>query len=884
MIHFGMAMIREILVLHHSHLDVGYTHSQPIVWEIQREFIDQALDLLTSTADWPPLSRPKWTCEVTAPLLRWADSAGENELERFQSFLDQGRIGISAMQYNTTPLCSAEVLSRQIGPVRGLRSRFGARIRTAIQHDVNGVPWPLADMLIDAGIELLIMAVNADHGHAVSPRPGVFLWIAPSGRHLLVMNGNAYTMFDQILRTWDNSVAGMRNGLSEYGVHLERIGYPHDFLYLTTTNPPEAWDNSPPNPWVARLIREWNDAAGDPPIRYVTPEDLLERLRRLQLAALPVLRGDWTDFWSFGNGSTAYETAVSRRARFTLEAAELLRTARTSGEGAPGGKDQHPRRVNENAWDKLALFCEHTWTHWDPRPENPPARAQSQLKGAFAHEARELAEYRLIDELETLAGNGHQSAKATHVLVVNTTSRARSVVVRLPPAWLAAGKHLRAQRFTWALQREGREKGAAYGPVDLLPFGWKRIRVDELAPAQPSSSLRQRDGRGNEGLIESPFHTVTYDRSTGRVTGVRDTRLGWDVMAPGGPGFFDMVRERPDPGVDGSRDAIYQRDLEKEKLDQPCWKTDWVAERQGTSKTLSCVVSRDEDSITLERSLAAPGVDLLRQKITLRSDSDAIELEATLHKRDSTDPEGMYFTFPLDLPAGWRCHFDTAGVPVELDAEQLPGSCKGWMSVDTAIALHAPGRCATLVCPDSTLVQPGGFFFGRLLNEVPRDSRPLLLAWPLNNYWNTNFPLSQPGLVRLRYGFLTSGVFNAASCLTRAQELIKAPIVHPSFTADGPARGALASGSSEGRLLVVEADPAVLVDHVKRAEDGRGVVVRLVNLGEAETVARIRPGGAPAVRAWACGTLEDDRREIPVVQGVAHVTLPPRLLTLTRLC
>jgi peroxiredoxin (alkyl hydroperoxide reductase subunit C) len=43
--------------------------------ELQREYIDQALRLLAETADWPEESRPKWTCEVTAPVLKWLETA-----------------------------------------------------------------------------------------------------------------------------------------------------------------------------------------------------------------------------------------------------------------------------------------------------------------------------------------------------------------------------------------------------------------------------------------------------------------------------------------------------------------------------------------------------------------------------------------------------------------------------------------------------------------------------------------------------------------------------------------------------------------------------------------------------------------------------------------
>ena len=78
--------IKEILVLHHSHLDVGYTHSQPIVWQLQYEFIEQALDLLDNTADWDEFSKPRWTCEVTAQVVAWLKFADKSRVEKFKKF------------------------------------------------------------------------------------------------------------------------------------------------------------------------------------------------------------------------------------------------------------------------------------------------------------------------------------------------------------------------------------------------------------------------------------------------------------------------------------------------------------------------------------------------------------------------------------------------------------------------------------------------------------------------------------------------------------------------------------------------------------------------------------------------------------------------------
>ena len=71
-------MLREILVIHHTHTDIGYTHDQPIVWELNRQFIDDILEEIDRTQDWDTSSRPIWTCEVTETLRHWLRTAARS--------------------------------------------------------------------------------------------------------------------------------------------------------------------------------------------------------------------------------------------------------------------------------------------------------------------------------------------------------------------------------------------------------------------------------------------------------------------------------------------------------------------------------------------------------------------------------------------------------------------------------------------------------------------------------------------------------------------------------------------------------------------------------------------------------------------------------------
>ena len=57
-----------------------------------------------------------------------------------------------------------------------------------------------------------------------------------------------------------------------------------------------------------------------------------------------------------------------------------------------------------------------------------------------------------------------------------------------------------------------------------------------------------------------------------------------------------------------------------------------------------------------------------------------------------------------------------------------------------------------LFVDEAPMVQIGGFNFRAPMDHVLREKNPTLLAWPVSNYWDTNFPRIQPGRMVFNYG------------------------------------------------------------------------------------------------------------------------------------
>jgi alpha-mannosidase len=869
--------IREILVLHHSHFDFGYTHSPPVVRALHRRFLDQALNLADADAAMPEASRFRWTSEVTAPVRWWWETASPAQRQRWRAAAQRRQLSCGAFAFHGTPLMGADDLRRSLAGVAEARAEMGLPCRVAVQHDVNGVPWPAVGLLQEAGVELLLMGLNLTMG--VMPfgrRHVLFLWEGPDGRRLPALSADHYNAFARIFR-YETPAAGLDPaGWPAYAARLREWGWGHDWVFLTCSMA-RFPDNNPPDPHLAPAIRRWNETGRAPAIRLVTLEDLLARVQGLAPDSLPVHRGEWSDYWNFGSGSSAREGAAARRAKARLRTADLVGLRA----GAPPGADSRGEALAALlAWD------EHTWGSFNVMAGE---RLDTVLgmwiqKAAWAWTASSQAGQVLRDRLEVLAGNPPLAHGAEALLLVNPSP--------CPQVWSGRVWH-RLHRGPYAhscprhsgleAQHEGATTAdsAWAGPVTLPPYGWRVVPWAELF------HLPDPGPEVGEGFVATAELRLEFDPVSGRPTGLFDALRGWRVHSHGSETgswtWLQPVCEEVDParaslaGPRGGREAFFEMDHDKVHNNQSTWVAGWPARRSGAVARAGSV-ERTPGAATLVTRWELPGFARLETRLTLRAGEAGLAVELDVDIAEQSAPQGLYLALPLAFSAGWRAHADVAGLPYEIDTEQLPGVARDFHTVDSWVAVHDAEGCVQLCCPDAPLVGVGGFHFAKTLAAIPRPASPLLLAWPANNYWFTNFRTSQPGRVRLRWVVHVAAAYDPAECVRRGRAAWAPVEWHPVVSGAHPPAAA-------GRLLEIEGDLVVLA--AEPAGGDGGAVVTLANPFQRTATATVRwPGhswGAVALLDGLDGPWADPAVELKVGAGVATVTLPARRLARVRL-
>jgi alpha-mannosidase len=877
-----MTKIDTIYLVHHSHTDIGYTHDQPIVWELQTRFIDEALDLAERYAGEDSDGAFRWTVETTGVLKRWLATASTKDIERFRAMEQAGRIEVTGMFANLTPLLDTGQFLETFQVLRTLRQDYGFRIEHAMNCDVNGENWPLVDLLLDLGINGFTMAINTHFGGAVQPRPSTFLWQGPTGRTIPVNNGWPYD------KGWREGIGRDADELEQVRwprlqQYLDSIGYPIPILLIQSYHPygdnGSAYDFTP-------FINAWNDAGKSPRIVMATPRIWWQAVSE-HTESLPTHRGDWTDYWNFGSISSAREQTMNRASRTRLRAADSLYAAVRSLPGSPRWSPLAFERYRESAWDALTLWDEHTWGADIAlgNPQSEDTATQWHHKANYAYTARSLSLMLQRDALADLARHVTRASE-TDLLVFNPLPWARTITGPVPhfvvnprglPEDTTAGRH-HQDRESITTPSTWRPDHARYAlpPTEVPAYGYAVVRRDSLVEVSATTS--------EDASVENHRYRATFDRERGGIVSLYDKKLNWELVdSDFAYPFNGYVHERvADESAPWPRARLFRQEWYADLAEiPPGWQTDWWAQRSGPSAVIGHEVQRSADGITVIQTLNAPGCHgHLTQRVFLPDYADFIECEAAWTMGLDDHPEAAYLAFPFNLP-GATPRYDVGLQPVIPGDEQLPGVCRDYFTVQGWVDFSDGERGITIATPDNPLVQLGDFHFGHFQREFELE-RALLLGWVTNNYWETNFRAHQPGPVSARYRFLPyTGAFDES----RAHRFgLEAMHNRPLFQHMGEPAAETTDLPEQGTLLQLPGTP-VLVLHILQSPDENGatLTVRLLNASDTPQTARIASGLLTLTAAQRCDLLGNATDSLDVADGGIALDIPPRRIAVVRL-
>ena len=779
----------EIYLLHHSHVDIGYTHVQTEVVRKHWQYFEQVIDLARKTADYPAGSQFKWNTEVLWAVDSYLKEAPEEKQRQFVEAVKKGWIAMDALYGNElTALCRPEELIRLVDYAQRLRRRYDVTIDSAMITDVPGYTWGIVPVLAQSGVKYFSVGPNRGHriGYTLSSwgdKP--FYWVSPCGKYNILcwVAGEGYSLFH----------SGRLNSgkLFEYLKRLEKAEYSYDMVQVRYSI---GGDNGPPDPEMSEFVKNWNAKFAYPKLVVSTASEMCREFERRYSDKLPVVRGDFTPYWEDGAGSSARETAINRASAERLVQAEALWAMLEPG--------NYPADEFYDAWRNVILYDEHTWgAHCSiSRPDSDFTKAQWKIKQAFALDADSQSR-KLLNN--SLAKRRSSAKKVTTIDVFNTCSWPRTDLVVLPNDMEVAGNVVKdTDNKTTTSQRLSTGE-LAFIARDVPPLAAKRFTF-HTGQTSASGNISVRDAEISNSRI-----VLSLDKKTGAIDSLKFKKLKTNLVNhKNGLGLNDYFY------VDG-------RDPKEPKRNGPVK----ISVKERGPVVASLLIESD-----------APGCNKLRREVRLIADMDRVDIINIIDKKKIYKQEAVHLAFPFNVPKGIM-RMETPWAVVRPEIDQLNGACKNYFTVQRWGDVSNADFGVTWATVDAPLIEVGA------ITNDPRggvgwikklEPSTTFYSYVMNNYWETNYKAGQEGPTIFRYSIMPHRRFDCGEAtrfgIEQSQPLIAVPV----------------DKNTPMRSSILKVEPAdVIVTAFKPSEDAQAWIVRLFNTGKQSAKAKLiwmKPG------------------------------------------
>lgn len=812
-----------------SRTDIGGADLQERALEIHRENLDTAVSRLAAH----PGSR--WSAECAYQIISYLENRSGPAADALVQAIRDGKVGFQALFANLlTGLLDHETYARMVWPAGLLARERGLAFLSAQATGVPGQPLTFPMALAASGVRYLATAVDAERAVPLlaegdGPRhglradsasfPDVYWWEGPDGSRVLHWRG--YRGADGLRLGFDRDPEVMARRLADWlgsGVFLTPA-YPFDVILLYGA----VGSNGLMDPLFVDNVEEFNRRFAFPRIVPARAEDFFREIERRYGRTLPARRGDTGLYWEDGAASRAAELARFRSAQLSARAAELLALWDDRVEGAgrnPGAAARLAARAAERraAWRDLLLFGEHTWGA-DASVSEPDSRStvvQWEYKRRFLDGAVAAIDQQVADGLLRI---GRSTEAGAGRVVFNSSTWPRTDI-----AIVAGGAGKRLTSASGDLPAVDLPDGSALVLArDVPALGYLRVQETERAPAPPGDEGETLEASGGD-------LRVALDPETGAVR---------SLIGPDG-----KERVNPNPWG-GLNQLLYVTGGAGSAL----W-TDLAGSGLATSPDLHVAPSQLKSArrerlpgigVRLVATRILPGFPTLTSIVTLYDDLPWVDFENRLSKTPTRDKEALYVAFPfavskplvdVEVPLG----------RMSVERDQQPGSCRDWFCHTHWVWLRDTAGGVVWSGPDTPLFTLGDLFRGAWRRRIEPDGT--LFAYVMHNYWPRNFAADQGGEYRCRFRVSLLGPGGDPAEPVRRGWAAADPLrVSAPFSNTVP--GPLIGKDAALRLT----DGGALVLAAKRADDGDGAIVKLLDVAGSSRPISVWPAACAFTQA-----------------------------------
>ena len=751
-----------VYLYNHAHVDVGYTNTHRNVEALHKNNVLEGMKLGTETKGHVEGARFVWNPEVTWPVERLWNDRREMRDELIAAMKD-GRLALDASYLNlNTSICLDEELFHVFKFSREMQRRSGQPIDVFQQFDIPGITWGLIPVMAQEGIKYIISWPNTDRGgNAHDDLDGKpFWWVGPDGVSKVLFfqpgkyaNSGCMSKGEKTGRPWfgqrDQTKVPLRIQMGSANVdftsqlvQLEKESYPYDFTVLSWS----LWDNCPLDADVPYAVQEWNSKYAYPKIKICGGHEIMSMIEEKYGKNLPVVKGDYTEYWTDGLGTAARLTAMNRNAKERVSQAETLWSMLADGHAAP-------REEMDEAWRYIILGSEHTWCFENPS-EPFFQEAIWKVKQSYFHEAEDRS-IMVLDEALAPAtdksdgGLGPKEGPSDEgVAVFNTHTWKQDGIVTLSAKESSKGDRVVDGQGNAVLSQRLSTGELVFLAKDVPALGSAHFRVMKGAAVQEGGCSVQGT------TLENEFLQVRLDEKTGNIVSVQRKGEAYNYI---------------DTSVDGGANSFAWLPANK---DLP----------HADTVTAVSVVEKGPLVVELRVDSKAKGCRSVSRSVRLVSGLPWVEISNTVDKLPWEEKDGIHFGFGFNIPQS-TTKVDIPWGVMEVEKDQWKQGNRNWLTLQRWLDVSNQTHGVTWCSLDAPLFEYGNRWANIALGwggqgpwQKKLAASSTIYSWVMNNHWHTNFPTTQEGPVTFRYRMYPHSKFDIVDSnrfgLEQAQPLV----------------------------------------------------------------------------------------------------------------